>query len=246
MSSPANDASAVGVDAAAAPSPGQRLQLDPSIEYLAVYGTLRDDDDSGAPWTRAFLAGKADACDGRVHGARMYWDVSKVNYPYVMLDKAQNEHAFQVRADGPAAAASSSPSTASTLSPQPFSALSPTPPLSSSSSPSPSPSSPSPSPSFSQVQVRLLRWPDRASWEAKMAEADAIEGFDPADERASEYVRRQVWVERVDGAERSWVRAYLYVLLESTQAAAHWVALEEGSWMKRQRDLWKPQTASEP
>ena len=50
------------------------LVPDPShITRLAVYGTLRDDDDSGASWTSSFIANRTSACSGIVRGAKLYW-----------------------------------------------------------------------------------------------------------------------------------------------------------------------------
>lgn len=39
---------------------------------FACYGTLRDDDDSGAPWTQAFIEGASDCFGGCVPGFKMY------------------------------------------------------------------------------------------------------------------------------------------------------------------------------
>lgn len=43
------------------------------IRILATYGTLRDDDDSGAPWTKAFIADRTHAYGGYVDGYRLYY-----------------------------------------------------------------------------------------------------------------------------------------------------------------------------
>ena len=53
---------------------------------FSVYGTLRDDDDSGAAWTAKFLKGmdKSKAQTAYVKGFRLYQN--KVdNYPFALL-----------------------------------------------------------------------------------------------------------------------------------------------------------------
>lgn len=54
------------------------------IHCLAVYGTLRDDDDSGAPWTRAFITGvAATPYTARVDGFVMFQQPS-VSWPFAV------------------------------------------------------------------------------------------------------------------------------------------------------------------
>ena len=53
--------------------PPQLVPASSSINRLAVYGTLRDDDDSGASWTSSFIANRTSACSGIVRGAKLYW-----------------------------------------------------------------------------------------------------------------------------------------------------------------------------
>ena len=52
-----------------------------------MYGTLRDDDDSGAAWTADFIRHISFACSGVVRGASMWWGAD-LNYPFVMLHPA--------------------------------------------------------------------------------------------------------------------------------------------------------------
>ncbi|CAF1548476.1 unnamed protein product, partial [Didymodactylos carnosus] len=54
------------------------------IHHLAVYGTLRDDDNSGAAWTEAFVKDIKSAITGKVRGAKMYWNTD-LKYPFVTL-----------------------------------------------------------------------------------------------------------------------------------------------------------------
>ena len=72
-------------DAAASASASGRLDLhDASVQHLAVYGTLRDDDDSGAEWTVPFLAGLVSARSGLVDGAELYRS-NEGPWPFAML-----------------------------------------------------------------------------------------------------------------------------------------------------------------
>lgn len=57
---------------------------DPTVRHLAVYGTLRDDDDSGAVWTAEFLRGLTSARGGTVRGARLYWS-DQGSWPFAMV-----------------------------------------------------------------------------------------------------------------------------------------------------------------
>lgn len=76
-----------------------------------------------------------------------------------------------------------------------------------------------------------------------MVAADEIELYDPTNEASSEYVRRRVWVERIDvdrnnakSASR-FVPAWMYVMIEGCQASDAWLRLVDGDWMKRDRTL---------
>lgn len=62
-----------------------------TITRLAVYGTLRDDDDSGASWTSSFIANRTSACSGIVRGAKLYW-AHKLNYPCALVTNNTNDH----------------------------------------------------------------------------------------------------------------------------------------------------------
>jgi hypothetical protein len=236
-----------------------------------VYGTLRDDDDSGALWTRSFLDGVAEASDGLVEGAEMFWS-SEGLWPFVLLHplspalSEQIDHTLQtantIVAANPAAAIGDSTSTVSvapaavTVSPPALAA----------------PSSLAAAPSCS-IRVRLLRWPDAASFAEKLARADEIEGYDPSNEASSEYVRRKVWVTRLlpppkqssptpfaaacgaavaaaaaatcSSMER--VLAWIYVkqagVGETTSNATSSARIEHGDWMKRDRTRQHPATA---
>jgi gamma-glutamylcyclotransferase (GGCT)/AIG2-like uncharacterized protein YtfP len=237
------------------------------VRHLAVYGTLRDDDDSGALWTRSFLDGVAEASDGLVEGAEMFWS-SEGMWPFVLLHplspalSEQIDHTLQT-ADtivaGHAAAVGDTTSAASI----------------SSAAPAASPSAPTAVPSSlaapsCSIRVRLLRWPDAASFAAKLARADEIEGYDPSDEATSEYVRRQVWVTRLPqqsptpaslaaaaadaaataaacpSSER--VLAWIYVkqagVGETTTNATSSARIEHGDWMKRDRTRQHPAAAA--
>lgn len=88
---------------AAAASPSSSAAVvdysDPEVRHLAVYGTLRDDDDSGAVWTASFLRGCTSARGGTVRGARMYWS-AEGSWPFAML----HEQSSARSAEPPAAA----------------------------------------------------------------------------------------------------------------------------------------------
>ena len=62
-----------------------------SITSLAVYGTLRDDDDSGAPWTTAFIANRKAALPGRVRGVRLF-HIAHLNYPCAIVSNDPQHH----------------------------------------------------------------------------------------------------------------------------------------------------------
>jgi len=235
--------------------------------HLAVYGTLRDDDDSGALWTRSFLDSVAEASDGLVEGAEMFWS-SEGMWPFVLLHplspalSEQIDHTLQT-ADtvvaGHAAAVGDTTSAAS---------IAPVASAASPFAPNAVPSSLA-APSCS-LRVRLLRWPDATSFAAKLARADEIEGYDPTNETSSEYVRRKVWVTRLlpppkqssiptpsaaaaatttaavcSSSER--VLAWIYVkqagLGETTTNAASSARIEHGDWMKRDRTRQHPAAA---
>lgn len=53
----------------------------PTVQYIFAYGTLRDDDTSGVPWTVPFFADPYQALSGRVHGFVLFQS-SGVNYPF--------------------------------------------------------------------------------------------------------------------------------------------------------------------
>jgi len=150
----------------------------PAPAWLAVYGTLRDDDDSGATWTRDFLRGVAEARDGAVEGAEMFWS-SEGLWPFVLLHPMapalqeklleEQQPLVETVVAAPAVAAAAEGASAAT-SPAVPAALT------------------------SSIRVRLLRWPTPEEFAAKIVEADRIEGYDAANEASSEYVRRRVWV----------------------------------------------------
>lgn len=48
-----------------------------------VYGTLRDDDDSGASWTANWIAGHSSAVNAKIYGYKMYKHPS-CNYPFAI------------------------------------------------------------------------------------------------------------------------------------------------------------------
>lgn len=180
-----------------------------------MYGSLRDDDDSGAAWTEEFIVGLAGAVDGQVVGADIFWDL-EVNYPKVIFDAHANRADAASLQSGAASSAGASPS------PPPAAAA------------AVSPAVPAP------LHVRLLSWPSRAAFESKMVEADEIENYDPSAESSSEYVRRRVWVKRQDGTGAvTLIEAWLYVMIEGTQPDPAWVRLESGDWMKRDRTMRK-------
>ncbi len=56
---------------------------DSSIQRLAVYGTLRDDDDSGAAWTKPFVGDVDSAETAVVSGFRLYAS-KKLGYPFAV------------------------------------------------------------------------------------------------------------------------------------------------------------------
>jgi len=43
------------------------------VQSFALYGTLRDDDDSGASYTKAFTSGHDSAISGRVNGFKLFF-----------------------------------------------------------------------------------------------------------------------------------------------------------------------------
>jgi hypothetical protein len=69
---------------AAAATAGSLDLHDASVQHLAVYGTLRDDDDSGADWTRPFLSGLVSAQSGLDEGAQLFRS-NEGPWPFAML-----------------------------------------------------------------------------------------------------------------------------------------------------------------
>jgi gamma-glutamylcyclotransferase (GGCT)/AIG2-like uncharacterized protein YtfP len=53
------------------------------VTSFAVYGTLRDDDDSGADWTQGFIKGHESIIAGKVTGYSLYKN-SRENWPYAL------------------------------------------------------------------------------------------------------------------------------------------------------------------
>jgi len=66
---------------------GTRLS---NVQRIAVYGTLRDDDNSGAEYTKQFLKDVTTAEFGTLHGARMYRQRG-VSYPFVVLNGTRDD-----------------------------------------------------------------------------------------------------------------------------------------------------------
>ena len=62
-----------------------------SIRSFAVYGTLRDDDDSGAAWTAGFISGLSSARSGVVRGLRLF-QVCSLNYPCAIVTNDASHH----------------------------------------------------------------------------------------------------------------------------------------------------------
>jgi gamma-glutamylcyclotransferase (GGCT)/AIG2-like uncharacterized protein YtfP len=62
-----------------------------SINCFAVYGTLRDDDDSGAAWTAGFIAGMNSARSGVVRGLRLF-HIAALNYPCAIVTNDASHH----------------------------------------------------------------------------------------------------------------------------------------------------------
>ena len=58
-----------------------------------VYGTLRDDDSSGAPWTKPFTKGVSQAFDAKVFGFRMYKS-RRLKFPFAV--RTNNAKDFMV------------------------------------------------------------------------------------------------------------------------------------------------------
>lgn len=126
------------------------------VNAFAVYGTLRDDDDTGATWTADFLHGcnRENVCSGRVRGFEMYMN-SDHNWPYALL-KSNTE------ANLPANSSSAPPDSSTS------------PPASSSSSEG----SASVQTKESSICVRYVPF-DPILFKAKLAYADEIENYDP-------------------------------------------------------------------
>lgn len=58
-----------------------------------VYGTLRDDDDSGAKWTKKWCRDISHACNAKVYGFKMY-KCRKLKYPFAL--RTNNDNDFMI------------------------------------------------------------------------------------------------------------------------------------------------------
>lgn len=67
------------------------LQQMDTVNSFAVYGTLRDDDDSGATWTQPFLQQHVSAKSGRVVGMKMFQNAVDP-WPYALLTQSPEDH----------------------------------------------------------------------------------------------------------------------------------------------------------
>ena len=55
-----------------------------------VYGTLRDDDNSGAKWTSKWCSDLSHACNAKVYGFKMYKS-KQLNYPFALKTNNKND-----------------------------------------------------------------------------------------------------------------------------------------------------------
>ena len=62
---------------------------DEKVSHFFVYGTLRDDDDSGSPWTGPWIA-NCNAKDGQCPGYKMFQE-KHLNYPYAVKTGDPND-----------------------------------------------------------------------------------------------------------------------------------------------------------
>ncbi|CAF3325877.1 unnamed protein product [Rotaria socialis] len=60
------------------------IQNSTDVQLLATYGTLRDDDNSGAPWTHNFIKDISGATSGTVAGYQLF-DNASLNYPFAVF-----------------------------------------------------------------------------------------------------------------------------------------------------------------
>ncbi|CAF1113085.1 unnamed protein product [Adineta steineri] len=60
------------------------------IQLLATYGTLRDDDNSGAAWTNDFVKDISGAVTGKLVGYRLFGH-SVINYPFAIFTGDSND-----------------------------------------------------------------------------------------------------------------------------------------------------------
>jgi len=60
-----------------------------NVHFIFAYGTLRDDDNSGAPWTKPWIQGVIGQ-DAFVRGVRLFQEEG-VTWPYVVLSPSQRD-----------------------------------------------------------------------------------------------------------------------------------------------------------
>lgn len=65
------------------------VSQDENVSHFFVYGTLRDDDDSGSPWTGPWIA-NCIAKDGQCSGYKMFQE-RNLNYPYAVKTDNPND-----------------------------------------------------------------------------------------------------------------------------------------------------------
>jgi gamma-glutamylcyclotransferase (GGCT)/AIG2-like uncharacterized protein YtfP len=191
---------------------------DSEIQYLAVYGTLRDDDNSGAAWTKEFVKDLERAQSGRVvteFGIEMYWS-RKLNYPFALLlppNQISNNTNINNNIDNKNNNDSNHNNNDKDSSKHSGGNLV----LNASSTIIPS------------ISVRVLSWSSPSQFAQKLAAADSIEGYNPVDEGRSEYVRRKVRV-KLSGGEEVW--CFIYVALTS-KPLEEWERIKHGDWLNR-------------